>query len=87
MAATSMPISESKTRAERRAWEIVSAAGRRADLVAINPSVILGPLLDDDPGTSAALISRLLNGGIPAAPRMPSSSSTCATSPRPMWPP
>lgn len=62
---------ESKTRAERRAWEIMEAAGRRADLATVNPSGILGPLLDDDPGTSAALISRMLNGSIPAAPRMP----------------
>src|SRR5690606_35058139 len=52
---------ESKTRAERRAWEIMDAAGRHTDLVVINPSVILGPLLDEDEGTSAVLIKRLMN--------------------------
>lgn len=62
---------ESKTRAERRAWELMRAAGREADLVAINPGVIFGPLLDNDPGTSATLVQRLLNGSIPAAPRIP----------------
>jgi nucleoside-diphosphate-sugar epimerase len=62
---------ESKTRAERRAWEIMEAAGRKADLATINPSGILGPLLDEDPGTSAGLVARMLNGSIPAAPRMP----------------
>jgi len=60
---------ESKTRAERRAWEIVKAAGREADLAVINPSGIFGPLLDEDPGTSALLVKRLLNGSMPAAPR------------------
>lgn len=62
---------ESKTRAERRAWDLMKAAGREDDLVTINPSAILGPLLDDDPGTSAAIIQRLLNGTVPAAPRIP----------------
>ena len=62
---------ESKTRAERRAWEIMDAARRTADLSVINPSFILGPLLDRDPGTSAAVIQRLMNGSIPAAPRIP----------------
>lgn len=62
---------ESKTLAERKAWELVRAVGREADLVAINPGVILGPLLDDDAGTSVTVIQRLMNGSIPAAPRLP----------------
>ncbi len=61
---------ESKTRAELQAWSIMEAAGRRNNLVAVNPTVILGPLLEDDPGTSAAIVHRLLSGGVPAAPRM-----------------
>lgn len=61
---------ESKTRAEQRAWEIMKAAGREGDLVVINPSAILGPLLDEDPGTSATLVIRLMNGSVPAAPRI-----------------
>ena len=61
---------ESKTRAERAAWDIMQQAGRRNDLVSVNPGGILGPLLDDDPGTSAALVARLLNGSVPAAPRI-----------------
>lgn len=62
---------ESKTLAERRAWQIMETAGRRADLAVINPSGIFGPLLDDDPGTSAVIVQRLLDGSIPAAPRIP----------------
>jgi nucleoside-diphosphate-sugar epimerase len=61
---------ESKTRAERRAWEVMKEAGREKDLVAINPTLILGPLLDEDPGTSALLIKRMLNGSLPALPRL-----------------
>lgn len=62
---------ESKTRAERRAWQIMREAGREQDLAVINPSAILGPLLDEDPGTSAALVKRLLDGSVPATPRIP----------------
>lgn len=62
---------ESKTLAERRAWEIMRAAGRERDLATINPSAILGPLLDEDPGTSALMVKRLLDGSVPALPRIP----------------
>ena len=65
------PYQESKTLAERRAWEIMDAAGRHDALAVINPGGIFGPLLDEDPGTSATLVLRLLNGSVPAAPRIP----------------
>lgn len=61
--------SESKVRAEREAWRFAEIAGRRGDLSAINPAVILGPLLDADIGTSALVVRRLLDGTMPAAPR------------------
>jgi nucleoside-diphosphate-sugar epimerase len=61
---------ESKTRAEKEAWAIAERLGRARDLVVVNPSAILGPLLDEDPGTSVALVQRLLNGSVPAAPQM-----------------
>jgi nucleoside-diphosphate-sugar epimerase len=62
--------SESKTRAELEAWAVMEAAGRRDALVAINPTVVLGPLLGRDIGTSAIAVQRLLNGTVPAAPRI-----------------
>ena len=49
---------------------MMGAAGRRNDLTVINPSAILGPLLDDDPGTSGELVVRALRGKLPAAPRI-----------------
>jgi nucleoside-diphosphate-sugar epimerase len=61
---------ESKYRAEQAAWAIAESYGAMDRLAVINPAAILGPLLDDDPGTSAALVSRLLDGSIPAAPRI-----------------
>jgi dihydroflavonol-4-reductase len=61
---------ESKTRAERAAWQVAERHGRSRDLAVINPGAILGPLLDDDPGTSVALVRRLLQGGVPVAPRL-----------------
>jgi nucleoside-diphosphate-sugar epimerase len=61
---------QSKTLAEHRAWELMGERGRERDLVAINPGAILGPLLDDDPGTSVALVGRLFDGSVPLAPRI-----------------
>jgi nucleoside-diphosphate-sugar epimerase len=61
---------ESKMLAEKAAWAIADKHGRRSDLAVINPGGIFGPLLDEDPGTSAALIIRLLSGTVPAAARV-----------------
>jgi nucleoside-diphosphate-sugar epimerase len=59
---------QSKTLAERDAWALVTRAGVGNRLAVINPGAILGPLLDDDPGTSAAIILKLLQGAMPMAP-------------------
>jgi dihydroflavonol-4-reductase len=61
---------ESKTLAEQKAWTVAEAAGRRNDLVAVNPGIMLGPLLDDDLGTSGAIVQRLLNGSLRVAPKI-----------------
>lgn len=61
---------ESKTRAERAAWELVDKAGRHDDLATINPGAIFGPLLDEDPGTSVLLLKRMFDGSLPAAARV-----------------
>lgn len=64
------PYIESKTRAERAAWDLAAARGRTGDLVAINPGLIFGPLLDADPGTSGMLVVRMLDGTLPALARI-----------------
>ena len=61
---------ESKTRAELEAWSIMEQAGRRHDLAVINPTAIVGPLLDNDPGTSNELLVGALRGQFPAVPRL-----------------
>ncbi len=61
---------QSKTLAEQKAWELVEATSNKSILSVINPSFILGPLLNEDPGTSGALIIRLLKGEMPAAPAL-----------------
>ncbi|AJY44811.1 NAD-dependent epimerase/dehydratase family protein [Martelella endophytica] len=58
----------SKVLAERRAWQI--AAAESLPLAVINPGFIVGPLLDDDPGTSGAILARLLKGGVPMLPEL-----------------
>lgn len=60
----------SKTLAEREAWRLVDQAGRHDDLAVINPAGIFGPLLDEDPGTSSMLVRRLLDGKLPAVPKL-----------------
>ena len=62
--------SESKTRAELEAWSLMEAAGRRGDLVTVNPSIVLGPLLAPHLSASIVLIRRLLDGSAPFAPRL-----------------
>ena len=56
----------SKTEAERAAWEAVRAGD--PELVAVNPAFVLGPLLDDDAGTSAAIVRTMMKGRMPAVP-------------------
>ena len=48
------PYSFSKTLAEKKAWEIVSQQSRW-DLVTINPSLVMGPMLDAKGTTSESL--------------------------------
>ncbi|HOT83201.1 MAG TPA: NAD-dependent epimerase/dehydratase family protein [Candidatus Defluviicoccus seviourii] len=60
----------SKTLAEREAWRLVEQAGQRDRLAVINPAAMLGPLLDDDPGTSVATLIPMLTGRMPMVPEI-----------------
>jgi nucleoside-diphosphate-sugar epimerase len=60
----------SKTLAEQQAWSIADRYGMRDRLAVINPGTLLGPLLDDDPGTSAVVVQRMLRGEMPMVPNM-----------------
>jgi dihydroflavonol-4-reductase len=63
------PYVQSKTIAERTAWDLAEQRGMRDRVAAVNPGVIIGPLLSDDRSTSLQVIERLLNG-MPAMPRL-----------------
>ncbi|MBO0902624.1 NAD-dependent epimerase/dehydratase family protein [Jiella sonneratiae] len=60
------PYAVSKTEAEAAARDAASKAG--LDMVAINPAVVLGPLLDDEFGASMRLVRMMMRGKMPAVP-------------------
>ncbi len=64
------PYILSKTLAEKKAWEMVGEANKKDILTVINPGFILGPVLEDDIGTSGALIHKMLSGGFPGSPNL-----------------
>lgn len=63
------PYAQSKTLAERAAWDFVRERGALERLAVVNPGAILGPALDDDHSFSLQLVTRLL-GGTPGIPRI-----------------
>jgi nucleoside-diphosphate-sugar epimerase len=61
---------DSKTLAEKKAWEIMDKAGARERLTTVNPALVLGPMLNDDLSTSTQIIAWMMKGEFPAAPKM-----------------
>lgn len=61
------PYVLSKTLAEQKAWTLMEEAGRRKDLTVISPGFVLGPLLEQDIGTSGAIIRKMMTGKFPGA--------------------
>jgi nucleoside-diphosphate-sugar epimerase len=59
----------SKTVAERAAWDFVARHGG-PELAVINPAAVFGPLLGPDCSTSIVLLQRMLEGALPANPRL-----------------
>jgi dihydroflavonol-4-reductase len=55
--------------AERAAWDFVARDGSGLKLSVVCPGLVLGPALDRDIGTSQELITLLMRGKYPAAPR------------------
>ncbi|WP_235271006.1 aldehyde reductase [Flavobacterium sp. 316] len=65
------PYFRSKTIAEKAAWDFVNANQNASELVTILPGAILGPILDkDDYGTSANLVKKMMDGSMPAMPKI-----------------
>ena len=60
----------SKTLAERAAWEFVAREGGGLELSVINPTGVFGPVLGPDFSGSIEIIKALLDGRMPAVPRI-----------------
>ena len=72
---------QSKTIAERAAWDLIAEQGGPTTLATVNPALVLGPVLSHDFSESIQVVERLVSGRVrwPAAARV-QSASTCATS-------
>jgi len=62
--------SRSKLVAERAAWDFVDRSGGGMELAVINPVGILGPVLGPDLSVYVEVVQQLLNGKLPALPRL-----------------
>lgn len=61
---------QSKYHAERAAWDFIEREGSGLELAVINPTGIFGPVLGPDYSTSIGLVRGLLDGALPAVPRI-----------------
>jgi dihydroflavonol-4-reductase len=59
---------KSKTIAERAAWEFVRTSAPHLELTAINPGLVLGPLIGSAMSTSHEVVKKLLGREVPASP-------------------
>ena len=64
------PYIKSKTLAERAAWDFIARKGGGLELSVINPVGIFGPVLGPDFSGSIQIIKSLLDGAVPAAPKL-----------------
>ncbi|MFT4121510.1 SDR family oxidoreductase [Bradyrhizobium sp.] len=64
------PYVKSKTLAERAAWEFVAREGGGLELSVVNPVGIFGPVLGPDFSGSIEIVKSLLDGAMPAVPRV-----------------
>ncbi|MGF6313223.1 dihydroflavonol-4-reductase [Bradyrhizobium sp. i1.8.4] len=61
---------KSKTLAERAAWDFVAREGNGFELAVVNPTAVFGPALGADFSESIGIIKALLDGAMPAVPRI-----------------
>jgi dihydroflavonol-4-reductase len=61
---------QSKTLAEKAAWDLIAASGGGTSLATVNPALVLGPLTSRDASGSVQVVERLLSGRVPGVPRL-----------------
>jgi dihydroflavonol-4-reductase len=64
------PYIKSKTLAERAAWDFIAQEGGGLELSVVNPVGIFGPVLGPDYSGSIEIVKSLLDGAMPAVPRV-----------------
>ncbi len=64
------PYFRSKTIAEKAAWDFMQEDRSGMELTTILPGVILGKVLEDDFGTTASIIIKILDRSLPAVPKI-----------------
>lgn len=64
------PYPKSKTLAERAAWDFMAREGGGLELSVVNPAGIFGPVLGPDFSGSIEIVKSLLDGAMPAVPRV-----------------
>ena len=65
-----LPYIKSKTVAERAAWDFVAREGGGLEMSVINPAAVFGPVLGPDFSGSIEIVKSLLDGAMPAVPRV-----------------
>jgi nucleoside-diphosphate-sugar epimerase len=60
----------SKTLAERAAWDFIAREGGALELAVVNPVGVFGPVLGADFSTSIEIVKRMMDGALPALPRI-----------------
>jgi nucleoside-diphosphate-sugar epimerase len=61
---------QSKTLAERAAWDLVGASDGKTTLATVNPALVLGPVTSGDFSESIQVVERLISGRVPGLPRL-----------------
>jgi dihydroflavonol-4-reductase len=64
------PYIKSKTLAERAAWDFIAREGGGLEMSVINPAGVFGPVLGPDFSGSIEIVKSLLDGAMPAVPRV-----------------
>ena len=66
----STPYFRSKTVAEKAAWAFLKNDHSGMEMTTVLPGAILGPVLEEDFGTSANIVIKMLDGSSPALPKI-----------------
>jgi dihydroflavonol-4-reductase len=61
---------KSKYYAEKEAWDFMEKEGGDMKLSVVNPSAVLGPVLEKDYGTSAEIVQKSLSSALPGFPNV-----------------